>query len=201
MADDYRSKLERFFGLVPKSAAATLINKVSGAEYYGEVAAGTPVMLLNGAANRDPGRFECPAEFRADRRNTMDHIAFGRGHHSCPGGPLARAEGRISIERILDKGHGIADQIKAFRIERLPGQFRRLPVARRDVGSAHAHFQLVAGRNQLQFGAGRRQSHRSAQLLHIADRLAIDGRDDVADLEFVRRRRIGDCVFAFATKE
>src|SRR3954465_3842952 len=66
-----------------------------------EVAAGTPVMLLNGAANRDPGRFECPAEFRADRPNTMDHLAFGRGHHSCPGGPLARAEGRISIERIL----------------------------------------------------------------------------------------------------
>jgi cytochrome P450 len=68
-----------------------------------EVAAGTPVMLLNGAANRDPGRFECPAEFRADRPNTMDHLAFGRGHHSCPGGPLARAEGRISIERILDR--------------------------------------------------------------------------------------------------
>jgi cytochrome P450 len=72
-----------------------------------EVRAGTPVMLLNGAANRDPGRFECPAEFRADRRNTMDHIAFGRGHHSCPGGPLARAEGRISIERILDRMHDI----------------------------------------------------------------------------------------------
>jgi cytochrome P450 len=68
-----------------------------------EIPAGTPVMLLNGAANRDPGRFECPAEFRADRPNTMDHLAFGRGHHSCPGGPLARAEGRISIERILDR--------------------------------------------------------------------------------------------------
>ena len=72
-----------------------------------EVAAGTPVMLLNGAANRDPGRFECPAEFRAARRNTMDHLAFGRGHHSCPGAPLARAEGRISIERILDRMHDI----------------------------------------------------------------------------------------------
>jgi cytochrome P450 len=68
-----------------------------------EVPAGTPVMLLNGAADRDPGRFECPAEFRADRSNTMDHLAFGRGHHSCPGAPLARAEGRISIERILDR--------------------------------------------------------------------------------------------------
>ncbi len=68
-----------------------------------DVAAGTPVMLLNGAANRDPRRFECPSEFRVDRPNAREHIAFGRGHHSCPGGPLARSEGRISIERILDR--------------------------------------------------------------------------------------------------
>ena len=72
-----------------------------------EVAAGTPVMLLNGAANRDPRHFECPAEFRADRPNAQSHVAFGRGAHSCPGGPLARAEGRISIERILDRTRNI----------------------------------------------------------------------------------------------
>ena len=68
-----------------------------------DIAPGTPVMLLNGAANRDPRRFECPAEFRVDRPNAKEHLAFGRGAHSCPGGPLARAEGRISIERILDR--------------------------------------------------------------------------------------------------
>jgi cytochrome P450 len=72
-----------------------------------DIAAGTPVMLLNGAANRDPRRFECPAEFRGDRANAQSHIAFGRGVHSCPGGPLARAEARISIERILDRMHDI----------------------------------------------------------------------------------------------
>jgi cytochrome P450 len=68
-----------------------------------EIKAGTPLMLLNGAANRDPRRFECPAEFRIDRGNAQSHLAFGRGNHSCPGGPLARAEGRISLERILDR--------------------------------------------------------------------------------------------------
>ncbi len=68
-----------------------------------EIAAGTPVMLLNGAANRDPRRFECPAEFRSDRTNARAHVAFGRGVHTCPGAPLARAEGRISLERILDR--------------------------------------------------------------------------------------------------
>ena len=53
----------------------------------------------------------------------------------------------------IGKGHGVADQIKAFGIERLRGQFRRLPVARRDIRAAHAHLELVAGRHQLQFGA------------------------------------------------
>ena len=60
-------------------------------------------MVLNGAANRDPRLFECPDEFRVDRPNAKVHIAFGRGAHACPGGPLARVEGRVSIERILDR--------------------------------------------------------------------------------------------------
>ena len=72
-----------------------------------DIAAGTPVMLLNGAANRDPRRFECPADFRIDRPNAQSHLAFGRGNHSCPGAPLARAEGRVSLERILDRMHDI----------------------------------------------------------------------------------------------
>jgi cytochrome P450 len=71
------------------------------------IPAGTPVMLLNGAANRDPQRFECPAEFHADRHNAANHIAFGRGVHSCPGGPLARVEGRVSLERILGRMRNI----------------------------------------------------------------------------------------------
>ena len=68
-----------------------------------DIAAGTPVMLLNGAANRDPRLFEDPDEFRIDRSNAKVHIAFGRGPHACPGGPLARVEGRVSIERILQR--------------------------------------------------------------------------------------------------
>jgi cytochrome P450 len=61
---------------------------------------------LPGAVNRDHGRFECPAEFRLDRPNVREHIAFGRGVHSCPGGPLARGEACVSLERLLD---GMAD--------------------------------------------------------------------------------------------
>ncbi len=72
-----------------------------------DIAAGTPVALMNGAANRDPRRFECPEEFRTDRANAQSHLAFGRGNHSCPGAPLARAEGRVSLERILDRTRDI----------------------------------------------------------------------------------------------
>ncbi len=68
-----------------------------------EVPAGTTLMVCPGAVNRDPVRFAHPHEFSLDRKNVREHIAFGRGVHSCPGGPLARVEGRVSIERILDR--------------------------------------------------------------------------------------------------
>lgn len=68
-----------------------------------ELPPGTTVMLLPGAADRDPKKFECPAEFRAARPNARQHLAFGRGIHSCPGGPLARVEARVSLERVLDR--------------------------------------------------------------------------------------------------
>lgn len=68
-----------------------------------DIKAGTPVMLLNGAANRDPRRFECPEELRIDRENAQAHMAFGRGVHSCPGGPLARIEAEVTLERILQR--------------------------------------------------------------------------------------------------
>lgn len=68
-----------------------------------DVPAGSTLMVCPGAANRDPSRFENPHEFRMDRANFREHMAFGRGVHSCPGGPLARVEGRVSLERILDR--------------------------------------------------------------------------------------------------
>lgn len=67
------------------------------------VPAGTTLMLLTAAANRDPRLFDAPDTFDAGRSNARRHIAFGRGIHTCPGAPLARAEARVAIERLLDR--------------------------------------------------------------------------------------------------
>ena len=67
------------------------------------IKAGTTIMLLPGAANRDSRKFDRPDEFQLDRKNVREHVAFARGPHSCPGAPLARTEARISIDRMLDR--------------------------------------------------------------------------------------------------
>ncbi len=73
-----------------------------------DISAGTTVMIHPGAANRDVRRFQQPNECRLGRDNVREHIAFGRGAHSCPGGPLARAEGRVTLGRFLDRTHDIS---------------------------------------------------------------------------------------------
>ena len=68
-----------------------------------DVPAGTTLMVVNGAANRDPRKFDNPTGFEVERPNARQHLAFGHGVHTCPGAPLARAEGRITVERFLDR--------------------------------------------------------------------------------------------------
>ena len=57
-------------------------------------------MLCLGSANRDRAQFEDPDEFRIDRPNPRDHLAFGVGPHVCPGATLARMEVRIVLEEV-----------------------------------------------------------------------------------------------------
>jgi cytochrome P450 len=62
-----------------------------------EIAEGTNVMLLYGAANRDPAAFDRPDEFDIGRTQNR-HFGFGHGVHVCLGAALARLEGRIAFD-------------------------------------------------------------------------------------------------------
>ncbi len=63
------------------------------------------IMATFAAANRDPQVFADPDRFRLDRdpEELRKHVAFGLGHHFCPGAQLSRVEARIALRRTLDR--------------------------------------------------------------------------------------------------
>ena len=63
---------------------------------------GDNVFLLIGSANRDPAVFEEPDRLDVGRSGN-NHISFGRGIHHCLGAPLARLEGRVFFEVLLER--------------------------------------------------------------------------------------------------
>ncbi|MGA6972630.1 MAG: cytochrome P450 [Candidatus Binatus sp.] len=67
-----------------------------------EIAEGTIAFILLAAANRDPSHFPSPENFDV-AREPNEHVSFGEGIHFCLGAPLARLEGAIAIEQMLDK--------------------------------------------------------------------------------------------------
>jgi cytochrome P450 len=72
------------------------------------VPAGTRVVSSLAGANRDPMRWEDPHAFVLDRSKIREHLGFGRGAHTCIGAPLARAEVRVILERLLARTSRIA---------------------------------------------------------------------------------------------
>jgi cytochrome P450 len=85
-----------------------------------EIPAGSSLMLVPGACNRDPRMFEDPYDFDINRTNARQHIAFGFGIHTCAGAPLARAEGKVTVNRFLDR----TSQIRISEKEHGPASAR-----------------------------------------------------------------------------
>lgn len=72
-------------------------------DYYGTtVPAGSPILLLLAAANRDPRRYESPDVYDI-RRDDLQHLTFGYGLHFCLGANLARLEGRVALDELLNR--------------------------------------------------------------------------------------------------
>jgi cytochrome P450 len=72
-----------------------------------DIPVGATVLLLWGAANRDPDQFERPDEIDLQRRLPRRHVAFGRGIHHCVGAPLARIEALNVLTVLLDRTRSI----------------------------------------------------------------------------------------------
>jgi len=72
-------------------------------EYHGTtVAAGNVMVILNGSGNRDDRHF--PDGDRFDIHRTIDHhLSFGYGLHFCLGAALARLEGRVALDEVLQR--------------------------------------------------------------------------------------------------
>ncbi|QZT54528.1 cytochrome P450 [Mycolicibacterium austroafricanum] len=66
------------------------------------VPAGSAILLLFGAANRDERRYRNPDTFDIHRDN-ISHLTFGKGLHYCLGANLARLEGRVALDELLNR--------------------------------------------------------------------------------------------------
>ncbi len=72
-------------------------------EYHGHtIPAGSPILLILASANRDPRRYQDPDRFDI-HRSDVQHLTFGYGLHYCLGANLARLEGRVALDEMLDR--------------------------------------------------------------------------------------------------
>ena len=80
-------------------------------------------------ANRDPRKFEDPETFDVGRQRNP-HMAFGFGIHSCLGAPLARLEGQVAFEALLDRytDFQLRGPVPAWRDELIARGLRNLPL-------------------------------------------------------------------------
>jgi cytochrome P450 len=82
------------------------------------------------SANRDEAVFEDPDAFRLDRPQPRNHLAFGAGPHVCPGASLARMEGTIAVQVLLERLERI-EPITGATYPPIPGSLGHRPIPAR----------------------------------------------------------------------
>jgi cytochrome P450 len=108
---DLRARLERAPELRPgaieevlryRTPAQTVVRQtLREVEMHGQrIPAGQLVIVVTGAANRDPRVFTDPDKFDI-ARDPNPHVAFGQGIHFCIGAALSRLEGRVAVGELL----------------------------------------------------------------------------------------------------
>jgi len=112
-APDQRRLLQKDPSLIPAAIEEILRLQPAGphigryvtrdVEYYGQkVPAGSAILFMAGAANRDESRF--PNGDNLDvLRDAKPHLTFGSGVHACIGRVLARIEGTIALEEVIKR--------------------------------------------------------------------------------------------------
>ena len=86
------------------------------------IPAGSPLVLVLAAGNRDPARFVDPDRFNPDRTDNQ-HLGFGSGIHICFGAPLARTEAQVALPEL-------ARRLVNPRLAADPSPYRPNPVLR-----------------------------------------------------------------------
>jgi pimeloyl-[acyl-carrier protein] synthase len=96
------------------SAVEELLRYESPVQFYGravredldfegkQLRKGQTIFILPGALNRDPEQFADPDTLNIERQDNR-HLAFGYGIHFCLGAPLARVEGQIAINALVQR--------------------------------------------------------------------------------------------------
>jgi cytochrome P450 len=110
---DARRELVQDRSLIPTAVDETLRFEPTGPhtarwvakdiDFYGvTIPAGSAILLVAGAATRDERRYSNPDTYDIHRTDGQ-HLIFGYGHHHCLGAALARLEGRVALEEILNR--------------------------------------------------------------------------------------------------
>jgi cytochrome P450 len=83
------------------------------------------VIVVLGAADHDPERFEDPDTLDVLAERESRHLAFGRGRHFCLGAPLARLEAEIALGTLLARLPGLRLAVPPEEL-----RWRRVPLFR-----------------------------------------------------------------------